>query len=39
MAKKKDLSHSEKRSLRIQQVIFMVISGIILLTMILSLVK
>jgi len=39
MAKKVKLSKGEQRSLRIQQVIFMAISAIILMAMILSLLR
>ncbi len=39
MAKKKQLSRSEQRSMRIQQILFIAISGIVLLAMILGLVQ
>ncbi len=39
MVKKKVLSRSEKRNMRIQQILFVTLSAIILLAMILSLVS
>jgi hypothetical protein len=39
MAKKKTLSRTEKRNMRIQQILFVTLSAIILLAMILSLVS
>jgi len=39
MAKKKQISKQEKRNLRIQQVLFVAISALILLAMILSMIR
>jgi len=39
MAKKKTLSRTEKRNTRVQQILFVTLSAIILLAMILSLVS
>jgi predicted nucleic acid-binding Zn ribbon protein len=39
MAKKKDLSNYEKRRLRTQQLMFVIIAVIVILSMVISLVK
>lgn len=39
MAKKKQMTRQEKRTLRLQQVVFIFVSGIILLAMLLSLLR
>jgi hypothetical protein len=39
MAKKKDLSNFEKRRLRTQQLMFVIIAVIVILSMVISLVK
>jgi hypothetical protein len=39
MAKKKQMTRAEQRNIRVQQVMFLVISGIVLLAMVLSLIR